>query len=84
MHLVLKDGHLVDVVGPDGESVANIIHQTPQKSGLLPVRDRGGNEISAPTSHLGEPMEPQPHIAADLGLRWIEALVATAVAMSKT
>lgn len=70
--LVLDDGKKVDVVSVE-----------PAFSELVEVTEYDGKKkVPPPTSHLGEPMEPKPHLAADLGLRWLKKLVETAVAMS--
>ena len=76
-------------LGPDGKPVAlddgkavediSIDHA---ESRLLPVKEYDGKAIVPPPEfHLGEPMQPIPRVAAELGLRWLQSLVATAVAM---
>lgn len=78
-------------VGPDGkpemfaddEPIEGIAFN-PAESHLLPVKEYDGKRtVPPPTSHLGSAMEPTPHNAAELGLKWLRALVAAAVAMSK-
>jgi DNA-binding PucR family transcriptional regulator len=69
----------------DGGKRVDAVEIIPAESRLLDVRERDRQKIvPAPTSHLGQPMEPKPHVAADLGLKWLRALVITAGAMSKT
>ena len=80
-HLVLKDGVIHDIVDDHGERVAEFSHQEPHSAELKPVKDRAGRAVPAPTSHLGNAIEANPHVAADLGLQWLDRLVAVAEAM---
>ena len=80
--LIYHEGKIVDVVGRNGESVAEFSLREEQETSLRPVKDRGGNVIPPPTSHFDKPMEPMPHPAPELGLQYLEALIATAEAMS--
>lgn len=78
-------------LGPDGKPVAlddgkevEHIDVEPAESYLVEVKEYDGKRmVPPPTSHLGNPMEPKPRIAAQLGLKWLRSLVATAVAMSE-
>ena len=71
------------VVWGDGKLVENVKFD-PAESRLFEVKERdGARTVPPPTSHLGSPMEPKPYIAADLGLKWLRSLVATALAMSE-
>ena len=60
------------------------IEVTAPESRLVEVKEFDGKRVvPPPTSHLGQAMEPKPHIAAALGLKWLRDLVAVATAMSK-
>ena len=68
----------------DDEKEVEEISIHPAESRLLEVKEYDGKRtVPPPTTHLSSPMEPTPHIAADLGLKWLRSLVATAVAMSE-
>lgn len=65
----------------DGKEVERI-EIRPAESFLLEVKEYDGKKtVSPPTSHLGAPMEPKPHIAAKLGLKWLKSLIVVAGAM---
>ena len=67
-----------------GPRVMRVTEFHPEESTLQTVTEKDGKKkVSPPTSHQGKPMEPKPLIAAELGLRWLEALVATAEAIQK-
>lgn len=76
-------------LGPDGKPVAfddgkqiEEIDIDPAESRLLPVKEWDGKRVvPVPEFHLGEPMQPIPRVAAELGLKWLQSLVAVAVAM---
>lgn len=71
------------VVWDDGKIVESVAFD-PAESTLFEVAERdSAKKVPPPTSHLGSPMEPKPYIAADLGLKWLRSLVATAVAMTE-
>lgn len=68
----------------DDEKEVEEISIHPAESRLLEVKEYDGKRtVPPPTTHLSSPMEPTPHVAADLGLKWLRSLVATAVAMSE-
>ena len=68
----------------DGEEV-EAITIIPAESRLVEVTEYDGKrKVPPPIFHQNKPMEPTPHVAADLGLKWLRSLVATAVAMSET
>jgi hypothetical protein len=75
---------------PDGKPLViddedNEIEQIstfPAESYLIEVKEYDGKKtVPPPTSHLGKSMEPKPHIAADLGLKWLRSLIVVAEAM---
>ena len=75
------DGRL-RLVGADGTEVAKVTQFIPGEATLQEIAGRDvAIKIPPPTIHLGHSIEPKPLIVADLGFRWIEALVATARAM---
>lgn len=68
----------------DGKEV-DAITIIPAESRLVEVTEWDGKrKVPSPISHQNKPMEPKPHVAADLGLKWLRSLVATAVALSET
>jgi hypothetical protein len=67
--LVGEDGKIIE--GDYGPSL-------PAESSLQPVKERNGTVVPPPTSHMSNPMEPKPLIAALLGAQWLESLVKTA------
>ena len=65
----------------DGKVVEDVVID-PAESRLLPVKEFDGiRTVPVPEFHLGEPIQPIPRVAAELGLKWLQSLVATAVAM---
>lgn len=77
-------GRLVKVTDQDGNDVGGIGPTIPAESILLEVTERDHTKkVPPPRSHLGQPMEPKPRLAAELGLRWLETLVAKAEAMHR-
>jgi hypothetical protein len=71
-------------LGKDGTEVAKVVEFIPGDARLKEVTEYDGKrKVPPPTSHLGIPMDTNPLTAADLGLRWIEALVATAKAIQE-
>jgi hypothetical protein len=78
--LVFEDGKPAKIVDGEGEVIAELVAERPLVEVLHPVKDRGGNTIPAPTALDGSPLN---HIkVAELGLRYLEALVAKAEAMN--
>lgn len=80
--LELRPGSSPRFLAEDGSEIEVEIgpHQ-PAESSLQPVKERNGTTVPPPTSHMGHEMAPRPLIAAELGLRWLESLVATAEAL---
>ena len=70
------------IIIDDGGREIEGVSVAPAESTLLEVTEFDGKrKVPPPTSHLGNPMEPKPHLAAELGLKWLRGLVATAKAM---
>jgi hypothetical protein len=77
------DGSMT-ALGADGEEIEGEYGALlPAESSLQEVRERGGMKMPPPTRHKGQQMEPKPLIAAQLGLQWIEGVVAKAQELAK-
>lgn len=74
----------IEVFGSDGKPIGQQIGFELGTSKLEEITEKDGKrKVPPPTKHLGEPMASEPMVAASLGLRWLEALVLTAEAMSR-
>lgn len=78
-------GDASKLIDPDtGDTVAVLESFEPQVDQLQEVTERDGKKkVPAPTRHLGKPIPSKPKVAASLGLRWIEAVVAKAEEMHR-
>lgn len=71
------------ITGDEASDAEQYAIASPAVSRLIAVTEFDGKKkVPPPTSHLGEDMESEPLVAADLGLRWLAALMAKAEAMS--
>ena len=77
-----QDGHPI-LFGSDGNPIdADILITGPKEPKLKEVSERDAKrKVQPPTSHLDQPVEPTPVVAAQLGLRWLASMIATAQAM---
>ena len=72
----------VNCVDEHGNENGKLAGWLPAESVLLEVTEFDGKrKVPPPTSHLGNAIEPKPLIAANLGLLWLEKLVALAAAL---
>jgi len=66
----------------DDGKLVEVVEFRSAESCLLEVKEYDGKKIvPPPTMHLGHPMEPKPHIAADLGLKWLKETISSAGSM---
>ncbi len=79
--VILEEGGTPKIVDSNGNVLAELITHQPVISELHPVKDRGGNIIQPPTAQDGSPLGPVT--VAGIGLRYLDALIAEAEAMSK-
>lgn len=79
--LVFENNRPAKIVDATGEVIAELLAQQAIVAELHAVKDRSGNVIPPPAALDGSPLNPVT--VADLGLRYLEALIAKAEAMSK-